>query len=205
MKHVLLISAGFFHPPLLARQSLQRLIGQQTHFSLHSIHSLEEIREEFLDYSAWILYYHQKRISPRALAYLKQYTFEGGGILAIHSTTASFKDTPEYFQVLGGRFVEHGKVTPFEVIPNPEGELFATFDHFVLRDEIYHHQLEAGVQVHLLTYLGKKPIPVVWSHFYGKGRVLYAMPGHCSSSLRNPTYRKLLLAALTWVSSEREG
>ena len=33
----------------------------------------------------------------------------GGGVLAIHSATASFKGSPAYFEVLGGRFVGQGK------------------------------------------------------------------------------------------------
>ncbi|MCS7248012.1 MAG: ThuA domain-containing protein [Anaerolineales bacterium] len=205
MKRVLLISAGLFHPPLLARLRLQRLLSEQANLLVHFIRSLEDVREEFLDYSAWVLYYHQKKLSPQALARLQKFVSEGGGLLALHSATASFKDCPAYFEVLGGRFLTHGKVTPFEITPVPQSPIFSAFERFQVRDELYVHELNPAIQVHFVTELDQQLVPVVWSFHYGKGRVLYAMPGHCSSSLSHPAYRRLLLQGLAWVSAGREG
>lgn len=205
MKRVLLISAGLVHPPILARLSLRRLLERQADLSVHAIHSLEEVQEEFLDYSAWILYYHQRSLSSKALSLLQQYVSKGGGILAIHSATASFKECPAYFEVLGGRFLSHGKVTNFEIVPTLQSTIFPTFERFSVRDEIYLHELNPAIQVHFVTEFEQQRLPVVWSYSYGKGRVLYAMPGHRSASLASPAYQRLLLQGLAWVTAEREG
>lgn len=204
MKRVLLISAGVFHPPLLARFSLRRLLDQQTDLYVASIGSLEEVHDEFMGYAAWVLYYHRKRISAQALARLKEYVDRGGGILAIHSTTASFKHCAEYFEVLGGRFIKHEKVQPFEVRPLSESSLFSSFECFEVRDEIYVHELNPAVQIHFVTEQYRTTLPVVWSYSYGAGRVLYAMPGHCSLSLMNRSYQRLLIKGLGWVSEGKE-
>ncbi len=204
MKRILLISAGLIHPPFLARWRLRRLLAQQPELFVRSVRSLEEIDDSFFDSSAWILYFHQKKISARALATLQKYVSEGGGILAIHSATASFKDCPAYFEILGGRFLTHGEVRRFELIPTEEDKLFADFERFEMRDELYLHQLDPQIQVHFFTQIDRESIPVVWSSSYGAGRVFYAMPGHCNASLNHPAYQRLLLRGLAWVSSGKK-
>jgi len=168
---------------------------------VRSVRSLDEVDESFLESPAWILYFHQRKISARALATLQKYVTEGGGILAIHSATASFKDCPTYFEILGGRFVSHGEVTRFELIPNKDDKLFRDFERFEVRDELYIHQLNPQIQVHFIAQTDRDPIPVVWSYSYGAGRVFYAMPGHCSETMNNRAYQRLLLQGLRWVSA----
>lgn len=74
-------------------------------------------------FAALVLYFHHKTLSPAALTRLEAYARQGGGILALHSATASFKDCLPYFDILGGRFIGHGKVEPFEMV-NRGGGIF---------------------------------------------------------------------------------
>lgn len=197
---ILFITAGIFHPPLLGRWHLQRCLSQGENFSSAHIASLNQLPENLDDFSALVLYYHHKNrsLTASALDTLTKYLSRGGGILAVHSATASYKDCPPYFEILGGRFVRHGAVQTFTVVPAADCS-FEGIGEFTLRDELYYHELKPAIK---LQYVAKTPqgdVPVVWSHLFGKGRVCYAMPGHLATTMKNPAYQKLLQQALEWV------
>ncbi len=123
---------------------------------------------------------------------------EGGGILAIHSATASFKEANRFFEILGGRFVGHGAVEKIEV-KRVKDEIFDVGD-FVIKDELYIHELQPGIDVHFTAKHEGKDIPVVWTYRYGKGKVCYAVPGHTTTSMKHPSVQGILRRGLKWVT-----
>jgi len=198
MKRILLVTDGIFHPPLLGRLSLHRILRQMKEFSFKHIRTLEQLSVDVDKFSALVLHYHHKRISPAALARLDEYVKNGGGILAIHAATASFKETLAYFDILGGRFIGHGNVESFEVI-NQISEIFRDIPSFTVRDELYFHELNDRIQVHFMAKHEGKDVPVVWTYQYGKGKVCYAVPGHTPATMGNPAYQAVLRRGLEWV------
>jgi type 1 glutamine amidotransferase len=66
-----------------------------------------KITRQSQGFSALVIYIHHKRISQSALTSWIVFVSDGGGILAIHSATASFKKQT-FFEILGGRFIGHG-------------------------------------------------------------------------------------------------
>ncbi len=188
---VLLVTDGFFHPPLLGRLVLDYILRKMRGFSFDHVHSLEKIPSDMGLYSALVLHFHHKSITPKALSKLDRFVQSGGGILAIHAATASFKDTFSYFQILGGRFIEHGKIGKIDVI-NQNSQIFSGIPNFSIRDELYIHELNDRVLVHFSAKCESKEIPIVWTTLYGKGKVCYALPGHTTGSMINPAYQKVL-------------
>jgi len=199
MKNVLLITDGIFHPTLLGRFALHASLKQLGDFSFTHVSSLEKLPADHEKFSALVLHYHHKRISNTALRKLDQFVKNGGGILAIHAATASFNETMPYFKILGGRFFGHGKVEEFEV-QRIRNDVFGDLGNFVVKDELYLHELEPSIEVHFMSKLEGKDIPVVWTYRYGSGKVCYAVPGHTTGSMRNKTYQKLLQRGLSWVT-----
>jgi hypothetical protein len=110
MKKVLLVTDGIIHPPLWGRMILHKNLAQRHGFAFRHTSSLEKTPADLESFSALVLHYHHKRISHRALKTLAGFVKQGGGILAIHAATASFKETLPYFEILGGRFIGHGPV-----------------------------------------------------------------------------------------------
>jgi type 1 glutamine amidotransferase len=198
MKNILLITDGIFHPPLPGRVTLHRIIRQMSGFSFEHIHSMEQLPANLDRFSALVLHFHHKRISPLALARLDAFVKNGGGILAIHATTASFKQTLPYFDILGGRFIGHGPVEKFEV-RQVKDEIFGATGAFVVRDELYLHELKPGIEVHFTAMHAGQEVPVVWTLQYGEGKVCYAVPGHTSGTMSNPAYQTILRRGLEWV------
>jgi type 1 glutamine amidotransferase len=198
MKKVLLVTAGVFHPTWFGRIALHKALKQLPNFSFTHISSLEKLPANLNYFSALVLHYHHKTISSQALEHLDQFVNNGGGILAVHAATASFKETRPYFKILGGRFVGHGAVGPFEA-ERVRADIFAGIADFVVRDELYIHELEPGIEIHFTAKHNGQDIPIVWTYYYGKGKVCYAVPGHTTSSMQNETYQRVLQQGLRWV------
>ncbi len=196
---VLLITDGIIHPPILGQVALHRALTVLAGVSWEHTRSLEALPSRPGDYAALVLYFHHARISARALAALERFVAGGGGVLAIHSATASFKETPAYFDILGGRFAGHGPVEPFEVRPVSESRLFGDIPPFTVRDELYRYEWRPGIRPHLVVTERGEELPVLWTYRYGQGRVCCAVPGHCAATMRHPTYQEVLRRGLLWV------
>jgi len=199
LKKVLLVTDGIFHPPFSARQSLHTTLAELDGFEFQHIRSMEKLLKEF---SALVIYLHHKKISERALAALDDFVSNRGGILGIHSATAAFKKQHHYFEILGGRFIGHGPVKPLEVKPISESKIFTGFPVFIIKDELYIHELQPGITPHFIAMHKGQEIPAVWTYRYGQGRVCYVVPGHCTKTMHNETYQKILQRGLTWVCGE---
>jgi type 1 glutamine amidotransferase len=197
---VLLVFDGLIHPSLAARRSLEgylRALPGYTFSRARSVEALAKARPAA--YRAVVLYYHHKHISSAALAALQMFLQRGGGVLALHSAAASFKDCPEYFRLLGGRFVHHAAVQPVTLRPAETSGLYAGMTAFSIRDELYRHEVFPGSVVHFFAEAGSEREPFVWSRVEDAGRVLYAAPGHTAEALRSPQVREILRRGLAWV------
>jgi type 1 glutamine amidotransferase len=198
---ILLITDGIFHPPILARTTLRKNLNQLNQFAFHHIRSMEKLPNDLQTYSAAVIYLHHKKISHNALNQLDAFVAAGGGLLAIHSATASFKQQSHYFNILGGRFVGHDKPGRLSIEHCQNDAIFPTIPSFSVQDELYRHELTANVTVHFTVKTKTADVPVVWTHQYEKGRVCYAVPGHQAQTLKNTTYQRLLQTALIWVAA----
>lgn len=199
---LLLVSAGIFHPSLPARAALLRAVQGMSEMEVRQAGSLEALRSSAgKGARALALFIHQQRISEAALSALEQFIDEGGGVLAVHSATASFKKEPRYFRALGGRFTGHGAVERFTASPVEGGAgPFAGLGPFTVRDELYLHELLPGVQAHYTALWRGEQVPVVWSYRRGKGRVCYVCPGHVAASLREPVVVEILRRGMRWAA-----
>lgn len=199
MKRVLLVTDGIFHPPLLARWRLRRALEEMAGFSFQHLRSLEKLPSDLVGFSALVLYFHHREISRGALSRLEAFCSGGGGLLGVHSATASFKGQPGYHRILGGRFTGHGKVEAFQMRPVGGSEPFGGIPALTVRDELYWHQLAPGVQPHFTAQDEEREHAAVWTYHYGRGRVCVTVPGHRAATLRHPTYRQILQRGLSWV------
>jgi uncharacterized protein len=200
MKTVLLVTAGIIHPPWAGRRALQQALTQLDGFSFRHVRSLEQLPVDLGSCAALVLYVHHKTISAAALDRLDSFVRNGGGILAIHSATASFKDQAHYFEIIGGRFTGHGAVEDFEV-KRVRDEIFGRIGNFTVKDELYLHELQPGIEVHFAAQHEGQAVPVVWTYRYGNGKVCYAVPGHTAESMKHSVMQEILRRGLKWVTT----
>ena len=199
MYQVLLVTRGIDHPTYAGRKILIRSLMEIEGIKFDHVGSLEQLPNDFKKFKALVLYFHEQQISDAAMALFGQYVSDGGGVLALHSATASFLDNPHYFEVLGGRFKQHGPIEKFRLKPVVGTKVFKGFQSFVVEDELYVHDLQPGITLHFTALNENKEIPMVWTHRFGKGRVCYAVPGHRPETMCHPDYQNLLRQGLSWV------
>jgi uncharacterized protein len=199
VKRVLLVTKGPTHPEYSARRALVHSLQQMDNLSFTEVPSLDRLPKDFVDYDAMVLYFHDNQISKEALSSFERYVSEGGGVLAVHSATASFMAEEVYFNILGGRFNEHGPISRFEIFPVSDSDVFKGIPSFSVEDELYLHEINAEITVHFTAKNDNDPVPVVWTKRYGNGRVCYASPGHRHETMCHPEYQTLLMQGLQWV------
>lgn len=199
MHRVLLITSGVEHPTYACRRALIQALMQIDGVLFEHIRSLEMLPNDLTEIDALVLYYHEQQLSEHALTMFDQFVAQGGGVLAVHSATASFMNCEHYFEILGGRFERHGPITRFQIAPLKGMDIFSGIPPFFLEDELYIHNLEPDITPHFIAMEGTEEIPVVWTHRYKKGRVCYAMPGHRIETMRDPDYQNLLKQGLSWI------
>ena len=203
---ILFISQGFIHPSVLACRALYRVLLSSGEFNLQQAASLEALTRMPLEkVQAVVLYFHQRTISAKALDCLEQYLSQGGGCLAVHSASASFKQEPHFAALLGGRFDHHGPVEEFTIFPylSPD-PIFQDILPFSLKDERYLHVYDPGNTIHFASRSETGLEPLVWTRAHGQGRVCYCAAGHTLSSLRRPEIQQILLQGLRWCAGVKE-
>ena len=205
-KNCLLISDGFIHPSVLARRELYAALDKMPAFTFRHAKSLEKIVEMNLDdVNAIVLYFHHDQLSAEALTKLESFVADGGGLLALHSASASFKQNDAYFKLLGGRFITHGRIHKFGVLFFDDADaLFGKRTNFTVTDELYRHRVEPDVKIHLVTQVEDEDEPVIWTRLHKKGCVAYLALGHRSGVWRQPAVRDILQTSLDWLCAGRQ-
>ena len=131
----------------------------------------------------------------------------GGGLLALHTAPISFDDWPEWGDVVGGAWQwgvsSHPRPQPSEVRIVAEHPVVSGIGSpITITDEIY-GDLAVRDTVEVLAvgarHDGDADQPLVWSHRYGEGRVVYDALGHDATSLRHPDHTRLIGQALAWI------
>ncbi len=132
---------------------------------------------------------------------LGDYVRAGGGLVAVHSGTASYQDWPAVRAVLGGVFTSHPPPCAVSVEPSRGHPLCAGVEaSFTVQDEHYQMVLDDPVaDIFLLSRSGHGVQPAGWTRRVGAGRVVVLTPGHFSEVWLHPSMQRLLGNALRWA------
>jgi len=200
-KRILVVSAGIFHPSIPARRRLNKILKGWDKIDLTTTSNIEALTRLSEDkFDGVLLYFHRKKISERALDVLDSFVTGGGGILALHSASASFKESSRYFDILGGRFTSHGKIEPYTVSRTKEADpVFGIAEPFTITDELYIHSYDDSVKVQYVTETKGKKEPVVWIKNRIRGRICYVSLGHVSKVLKDDSVRQIITDGLSFI------
>jgi type 1 glutamine amidotransferase len=126
----------------------------------------------------------------------------GGGLLAVHSGTAGYKDVPGVRAVLGGVFDHHPPPGPVTVEPGDGHPLGSGVGGaFTIHDE--HYQMirdDPAADVFLHTRSAHGVQPAGWTRHEGAGRVAVLTPGHFPEVWLHAGMQRLLANCLRWVA-----
>jgi type 1 glutamine amidotransferase len=124
-----------------------------------------------------------------------EYLAGGGGLAVIHAGVASFREWPEFGEIIGARFDNHPWITATLKKEDPAHLLVRAFpeDRFEVTDEIYQmkdpwSRERCRVLLSVDTSRTDMTVPgihrtdgdfaISWIKTYGKGRVFYCALGH---------------------------
>lgn len=150
-------------------------------------------------------------------AAFRQFIELGGGFVGIHSATGSERQWPQYWSIIGGKFLRHPRLQPFTVrVKDPTHPSTRGLPaEFVWEDECYYHEhMAPGLKPLLVTdpaklddpkkaeYPGDRfgdSLPLSWHQTIGKGRVFYTALGHKKEHYSNPILTAHILGGIRWV------
>jgi type 1 glutamine amidotransferase len=146
-------------------------------------------------------------LSTEGRRILTEFVRDGGALLGLHTASICFDDWPDWRCILGAQWrwgTSHhpaaGRVC-VEVIDANE-PLTASAHPFEVFDEVYHNldvEPTARPLLRARMYESEKFQPVMWSHRYGRGRVIYDSLGHGLDSVNEPTHQMILTRAIAWL------
>ena len=122
----------------------------------------------------------------------------------------SFRSNTEYQFMVGGQWVAHpGGVIPYEVnIIDHDHVITAGMKDFKMNSEQYYMHVDPIVKVMAVTtfsgqyspWIDGAVMPVVWTKYYGKGRVFYTSLGHVAKDFDVPEAREIVKRGMLWAA-----
>jgi type 1 glutamine amidotransferase len=147
----------------------------------------------------------------------RQYIQKGGRFVGIHSACGSERNWPWFWANLGGKFVRHPVLQPFQikVIDRSHPSTQHLGAVWQWEDECYFmNELNPGIHILLAADLrtiddaGKKSypgrvfgdyFPLCWSQTFDGGRQWYTALGHKKEHYEDPDFIQHLTGGIEWV------
>jgi type 1 glutamine amidotransferase len=209
--HVLVLCDDYWHPARVVRQGLAPLEKEGFEFDwLENAAGWSPLRlAEYplvilaksnnvssTDQSPWMA-------EPVQQAFL-DYVSQGCALLALHSGTAGYTETPVLRALLGGVFTRHPAQCPVTFTPQAGQPLTAGSASFTFQDEHYFMALDDPQANIFMTSTSEHGVqPAGWTRLEGKGRVGVLTPGHNLEGWLHPSYQRILRNTLDWCSEKR--
>jgi len=146
-------------------------------------------------------------------AAIKDWVNAGGGFYPMHNSSHISLGCRNYRDVMGGAYVGHPPLRPFEVHATANAHpITAGMQTFVVNDEQHYVAYDKDPRYVILesenrdglTYetggkkLGTKS-PAGWAYDYGKGRVVFTAVGHTVHAMWNPQYVEIQKRSIRWL------
>lgn len=142
-------------------------------------------------------------MQPAVESAFRDYVQAGNSLLAIHSGTAGYQDSPLIRSVIGGTFLRHPAQCPVTIASAVQHPISTDITPFTVVDEHYVMALDDPQAEVILTASSANEAevqPAGWCRSEGKGRVCVLTPGHNLEVWQHPTYQTIIRNALRWCA-----
>ncbi|MBI5093478.1 MAG: ThuA domain-containing protein [Candidatus Hydrogenedentes bacterium] len=168
--------------------------------------TLTEDRDDFLaerikGFDVVVCYTTGENLTPEQAQGLMGGIIQGKGFVGVHSAADSFKETPGYLNMVGGKFLTHPSYWPELVlnIKNRHHPVVHGLEDFQMADELYLMETYGHFEVIMSTWFKGFERPITWVKPYGHGRIVYTALGHDKQQTENENFQKLVINAVRWV------
>jgi len=128
---------------------------------------------------------------------------EGKGFVGVHSTADSFKQTPGFINMVGGKFLMHPFYWPKLTfhITDPAHPIMEGLEDFEMEEELYLMETYGHFELLMTTSFEGFERPISWVKPYGLGRVFFTALGHDKLQTENPNFQKMVVNAVRWAKN----
>lgn len=160
--------------------------------------------ERLDDYHVLFLYNNQARVTDEQFHAMSQFVENGGGLVAVHSASASFQNSEPFIKLVGAAFKSHGTGTFSASRVAADHPAIAGVPSFESWDETYVHTKHNPVNRTVLEVRreGDHEEPWTWVRTHGGGRVFYTAWGHDERTWTNEGFQQLLLQGIRWSAGD---
>ncbi len=208
MKVLLLVGGAWYHDQPAHREALWACL--EPHFDVTMSHYPDRVLtaahlagyDVIADYTSWW------EPTPAQCRALTTAVAQGQGFACLHPATASYMNSAEFHDMVGGSFVSHDPHKRFKVTLVP-GDHYQTGEttigahpisqgiaDFEIQDELY---VVDGDMTSWYVLARAQGHPVVWTKPYGAGRVFSITLGHDARALAHPAVQQLYVRGIQWV------
>jgi putative membrane-bound dehydrogenase-like protein len=152
-------------------------------------------------YDALLIYANHETIAPDQERALLDFVAGGKGLLAIHSASFCFQNSPAYIALVGAQFERHGTGEFTAAFVDTTHPVMRGLQPFQAWDETYVHTkqnpADRTVLMERVDAGGREPW--TWVRTQGKGRVFYTAYGHDERVWGHAGFQALIKNAITWA------
>lgn len=216
MKKALIFQGGWEgHEPKEVAEILAGLLREEN-FEVTITDTLDTLKDAALLKSMDLIVpnWTQDQIDREALKSLMDAIESGVGLAGLHGGMAdAFRMETDYQFMVGGQWVAHpgnDGVRYTVNIVDKEHPLTEGMEDFEVVSEQYYMHVDPAVKVHATTRFpvaegphtpnGTVDMPVVWTKYWGQGKVYYCSLGHVANIVRMPEVLKLMRRGMVWAA-----
>jgi len=201
--HVLFLGDEGHHQPRERLRVIVANFADQGIFFHYSDRQDDLNLENLQRFDALMIYGNRSGLTSQQESDLLQYVQSGGGLVAVHSASASFNDSDAFVNLVGGAFKAHGDGTFSVRHVLPDHPVKSGVPVFESWDETYVHMKHNPDKTVLSVRVeGDHEEPWTWVRNHGDGRVFYTAWGHDERTWKQPGFQQLLDRGIRWVSGD---
>lgn len=219
-KEILVVQGGWDgHEPQLTSKRFAKMMEKHGYKATIS-DSLDVLAnaEELMRYDLLVFCWTMGQIKPEYVKNVAQAVGAGVGLAGAHGGMCdSFRNDTEWQFMTGGQWVSHpgGDGIDYTVeICKGSSPIIDGLDDFPVCSEHYYLHVDPAVEVLATTrfpvvnyyHISNKPVdmPVIWTKFWGNGRVFYNALGHHDDVFDlSPTAAVLMERGMLWAAEGR--
>jgi type 1 glutamine amidotransferase len=188
------------NPPIL-----KAVLDTTKDFEVTFTENLDDLKERIKQFDVIAVYTTGLTLTKEQEDGLCRFVENGGGFVGIHSASNSFKNSDRYWEMLGGRFVDHGEGKFTAYIYDSDHPITRGLKDFEIEDDTYYHDYHRNAQMRSLVRMnrGDERQSMAWVSHYGKGRVFYTGFGNDHRAWNNPSFQQLVVNAMYWAAGRR--
>jgi len=220
MKKALILQGGWdgHEPELVSKRFAEILKNEGFEAEISDTHECLDDEEKLCTLDLFVPIWTCGEIDHERVEKISRAVAKGVGIAGCHGGMCdSFRADTEWQFITGGQWVSHpggdGIEYTVNIIPGSSSIVEGIYDFKVCTEHYYLHidpaiEILASTQFPLVKYnhVSNKPVamPVVWTKYWGNGRVFYNSLGHNDNVFDVPEAQELMRRGMLWAAEGKE-